>query len=98
MHYAKLKVDRLLADQTRLKFGRDSRDLDGNPGTTTRRAWLRCRGDFHSSGPGHRLCVECRKRATDASPYAVYLAFCCKVLLASQEKTCNVFLWSILNV
>ena len=71
MHYAKLKAERLLADGTRLQLGRDSRDLDGNPLRTMRRACLRCRKDFESTGLGNRLCGDCRMKAADASPYAV---------------------------
>lgn len=71
MHYAKLKAERLLADGTRLQFGRDARDLDGNPRRMTQRACLRCRKGFDSAGPGNRLCGDCRVKAADASPYAV---------------------------
>lgn len=49
MHYAKLKVDRLLADGARLQFGRDARDLNGKPRLTMQRACLRCRKDLHSA-------------------------------------------------
>ena len=71
MHYAKLRAKRLLGDGAPLQFGRNERDLDGNPRPTTPRACLRCRKDFHSTGPGNRLCGDCRVKAADASPYAV---------------------------
>lgn len=78
MHYAKLKAQRMLAERTnsrpdgaRLNVARDSRNIYGDPHPIIRRACLRCRGDFHSTGPGNRLCGDCRKKAADASPYAV---------------------------
>lgn len=78
MHYAKLRAERLLAgdansqtDGGRLQFGRDMRDLRGNPRPMIRRACLRCRKDFHSAGAGNRLCRDCQMKAADASPYAL---------------------------
>ena len=71
MYYAKLKAERLLAEGTRLQFGRDARDLDGNPRLTMHRACLRCHKGFYSTGAGNRLCETCRVKAADASPYAV---------------------------
>lgn len=34
-------------------------------------ACLRCRKDFHSTGPGNRLCKAWRAKVADASPYAL---------------------------
>jgi hypothetical protein len=71
MHYARLRAARALAGGRRVQFSRDMLDLDGNPRPTTRRACLRCRKDFESTGPGNRLCRDCQMKAADASPYAV---------------------------
>lgn len=54
-----------------MQFSRDMLDLDGKPRPMTRRACLRCRRDFESTGPGNRLCRDCQMKAADASPYAV---------------------------
>lgn len=71
MHYAKLRAARALAGGGRMQFSRDMLDLDGKPRPMTRRACLRCRRDFESTGAGNRLCGDCRIKAADASPYAV---------------------------
>ena len=43
---------------------------NGEPKLTTRRPCLCCRKDFGSEGPGNRLCIDCRLKASDLSPYA----------------------------
>lgn len=71
MYYARLRAARALVGGGRMQFSRDMLDLDGNHRPTTRRACLRCRRDFESTGSDNRLCGDCRLRAADASPYSV---------------------------
>lgn len=59
------------ADLTHM--GRKRRDVHGEPLPTETRACLRCRKPFESEGPHHRLCGPCASRASETSPYAVYI-------------------------
>lgn len=45
--------------------------VDGAPRPVKRRPCLCCERPFDSEGPGNRLCMGCRVKASEVSPYAL---------------------------
>lgn len=60
-----------MTQDVRLRRERLFHDPEGELRPTRRRPCLCCSREFDSKGAGNRMCVICRAKAADVSPYAL---------------------------